>query len=303
MRRAVIFVMACLFGGAASWLGACANGNDSAVDPGADGQADGGVEDAGSDQATVIADASPGAREGGHCSPVQGPECDLVLQDCSPGRQCVAVKPHPLVRSTACVAAGTGNRPVGAACCPGVPNQCVSGLHCTGPACTADSGATGRCSPYCCPGDDSVCGQSIPEGYSGTCDVRVVSPADEGNEPLYDGCSYRPPCRPFQQQPCQAQQTCLLQKDNATFRCSPIFHPPGKPAGANCVASNECQDGMACLTANDAGTCRVLCYRADAGGPFDASSLSEASGRGGCGAGLSCSGTVGTFPPYLGFCP
>ncbi|WP_394839922.1 hypothetical protein LVJ94_23825 [Pendulispora rubella] len=277
---------------AGAWLAACSSSDSNEpADAGSDATVDGAL-DGGRDS---------GPR--GHCSAVQGPACDLVLQDCPEGQQCI-VQDTDAGYVTACVAAGTGNRPAGASCCPGRANQCAAGLECIGAACAGDA-ATARCTPHCCQDDDGVCGSSVPEGFPGACEILVYPNEDSGvgRTPLYHVCSYKPACKPFRIQTCGVGQTCLLQRDGTSYRCNDIVQPPGKAVGQTCSFANHCADGLACLGPPDAGVCRTLCYhRGGEAPPFDASAVRDEPGYGGCQAGSACTGTVTGFPGYLGYC-
>lgn len=281
-----VVVLTLLFALAGVGLAACSSSEDPAAprDGGPDGKVDAAV-DAG--------DASDGSR--GRCSPVQGPACDLVLQDCAAGSECIVVD-SASGPTTGCVPKGTGNLPAGAKCCPDQENPCAGGLLCVG-ACSGGE-QTGRCTPRCCPGDDGICGSSS-EGYPGACELSIV---DQG-QPLYHVCAYKPACKPFKIQPCAAGQTCLLHTDNANYRCSGISNPPANPAGQPCSLGDECEDGLACLGPQGAALCRYLCYRDGGTPPFDPSAIRNEPGRGGCPGGGACSGSITGAPSYLGFCP
>jgi len=296
-NRCIVFLATLSAWSAGAWLAACSSSDSNSDAPSADAGIDGTVDGA------IDAGRDSGPR--GHCGPVQGPACDLVLQDCAEGKECV-VQGTSAGYVTACVAAGTGNQPAGASCCPGRANQCAAGLECIGAACAGDAGSTARCTPHCCEGDDSVCGASVPEGFPGTCETLVYPSEDSGvgRTPLYRVCSYKPACKPFHVQSCGAGQTCLLQRDNTSYRCNDIVQPPGKAVGQSCAYANHCADGLACLGPPNAGVCRFLCYRKGTGDtpPFDASAVRDEPGYGGCPAGSACTGAVAGFPGYLGYC-
>ena len=310
LLSAFVAVVGCSFA-----FAACSS-NDTSNDAGTGGGPDATTGDDGSsgDDATTGDDARAGDDTGvrgdtggGHCSPVQG-SCDIVLQDCPTGKECTVVQgAGGSGLTTACVTAGTGNKPSGARCCPNEANQCVAGLECIGPDCTADASVpTGRCTPHCCAGDDTPCGTSVPEGFHGTCDLGIVEdPGDGGSVPVFDVCSYKGVCKPFHLQDCPPNYTCLLQDDGVSFRCTAIFQPPGKSRGDTCSLANDCADGLLCLGAADAATsnCTQTCYRSDGGAPFDAAALQDAAGYGGCPGSGGCNGSITGAPPWLGFCP
>ena len=188
----------------------------------------------------------------------------------------------------------------------------MSGTFCLGPDCTdLDGGAgskSGRCSPYCCQGDNGKCAESDPEGIKGTCDTNLIgtNPQDGGELFFGSGCTYKPPCKPFHVQSCgsDTSATCTLQDDGVSFRCSGIFNPPGLDAGIVCNAANACASGLECLGPLDGGaTCTLMCYRADGGTPpFDAAALPMTPGFGGCNAGQTCNGSFIGAPGWYGFC-
>jgi len=282
--------------GAAGALFACSSSSSDNPPPDVvDGSADGGS-----------GDASPDQGPSGHCSAVQGPACDLVLQDCESGLECTVANSDAGL-TTACVTPGSGKGRAGAPCCADQGDQCGPGLECIGAACSGADAAValaGRCTPHCCPGDDSRCGESDPEGFPGTCDLQVLASESGGARvPLYHVCSYKPGCKPFRIQACPADETCLLQTDRTTYRCADIHNPPGLPLSQPCQYANDCADGLYCLGSAGATTCRTMCYREGAGAPpFDASAVRNEPGYGGCPAGSACTGAVTGYPGYLGFC-
>jgi hypothetical protein len=308
MRRALI-VFALISGGLAAGAAGFACSSDPAlteVDAGFDGSKP--VEDTG----TVLVDGGkPDTSTGsdaGRCAQLKG-SCDLVTQDCPSGKECVVVaSASGNELTTDCQPAGSGNKPVGAKCCPDQANQCVAGLECVGAPCgNTDSGVgqiTGRCTPHCCDGDDTPCGASLPEGFKGTCDSQLVTDFGDASVAISNICTYKGVCTPFQIQPCPNNFACLLQGDGVSFRCSGIFNPPGKDAGVACSAANDCADGMECLGPADGGsTCRTICYRADGGAPFDGGGLIDAgAGKGSCPPTKGCGGTITGAPAWLGFC-
>jgi len=312
-RRRLAWAVAVAIVVAAGALGSCTTSGVAIDATVADGAVDGAGADAtttatdAADEAIVVPPSEAGAPEaGGHCSPIQGPACDVVLQNCPKGLECVPQIVGTRL-TTACVTAGTGNKPAGSTCCPGQENQCVAGLECFGSPCIDGGPELGRCTPRCCPGDDLRCGASIPEGVKGTCDLEIVALIKDASVSLYRVCSYKPVCKPFQVQPCPDRTyACLLQSDNNSFRCDELFTPPGKLLGARCDIINDCADGMECLGEADAATgstCRYTCYRADGGvPPFGTSELTDAEGSGGCPSGTRCTGDITDAPRWYGFC-
>ena len=235
----------------------------------------------------------------GACSPVNGPECDIVLQNCAPAsgqpRQCVSVTLGDGGPSTQCRATNAAQHlPKGHSCCPtAAQDPCLPGLTCIGAnddTCATDAALTGRCSPACC--DDNVCGKSDPEGFAGRCELHIVS--DKSAE-LYTVCAYNQQCKQFHVQACPQGFTCILDDNVGTSSCVSIFNPDGGPGiaeGQPCSSANGCADGMMCLSAGDGGsTCSFLCFTPGATPPagYDAGALQDgAPGYGGCPSNERC---------------
>ncbi|MFO0679801.1 MAG: hypothetical protein U0169_24970, partial [Polyangiaceae bacterium] len=214
--------------------------------------------DAGGQDAADGGTASDAARtpEGGRCSRVNGPECDIVLQDCprtSAGgaQECVAASsPNGGGPTTTCIPV-TANKvvPRGQACCVGAGGDpCVAGTECIGgDRCTDGGPKLGRCSPRCCPDDDGVCGAD-DDGIPGHCNLGIVE--EVGGSPLYHVCTYERVCVPFGVRPCGTGRTCLVRDQAGTTSCSDIFDPDGGTGageGQPCAAANSCADGLMCI--------------------------------------------------------
>jgi hypothetical protein len=260
--------------------------------------------DAGSSKDTGVPSTDASPREGGACSPAKG-VCDLVLQDCPvvDGIQGACV---PRLSGGAFVAVcekpqASQLLPLGRACCPGAKNPCLPGLICTGEACGDGGAPSGRCSPYCCPGDNSQCGASSPEGISGVCDITFTD--SKGNDGFY-GCTYKERCIPFGIQPCKtAGAGCRVEDKLGNASCTPVFGTPAKEYEA--CNLKQCGDGMMCFAKTDGGSaCRYLCRTPNSVVPFDAGLLGTTAGRGGCPAGETCSGPVSPddFPAWISIC-
>ena len=221
-------------------------------------------------------------------NPISG-ECDLVSQNCTAGNECVVVDVGDGGSGTKCEPVGSGALVKGSTCTASGSNPCVKGSTCI----------SGRCAPACCFGDNSVCGNSIPEGFTGECNMNIV---DSNNKTLYSACSYNAACKPFGIQSCPTDYTCLVKDQSGTSTCSSIYQPPGKAEGVACSAANDCKDGMMCLTTGDAGSvCTYVCYKG--GGPYDAGISSGASGKGGCTLlKKTCGGSITGLPTWLGIC-
>jgi hypothetical protein len=252
----------------------------------------------------------------GNCSPVNGPACDLVKQNCKKGQECVLVSDPDAAtgETTACRATqASENRPVGAACCPNNPtNQCDPGLTCIGDTCIGDAGSGGgggQCAPACCPATDSGpgsnnCGSSAA-GYIGQCNLQITGPSDQV---LFTACTYESKCIPLGVVPCATGFECNVEGPSGTADCTTIFNPDGgttgAPAGADCPFANSCDDGLACLTVGmaDAATCLWFCHVPGQATPFDAGVLNGTPGHGGCPSGYTCEGAATLYPPWLGAC-
>lgn len=297
-------------------IGACSSSSTS-----------GEIFDAGPDGTTSVGDAATdaaplkdsGAKDTGVVQPGSCPaqtlagECDLVLQNCGAGKECVPVNSGTAIVAT-CEPAGTGSTPLGHECCQNGPNNgnCVAGLFCNASCDVTDGGPgtkSGRCSPFCCLGDDKKCGESDPEGIKGTCSVTVSgqNPFDGGQVDQGGGCVYATACKPFGVQPCtDPTAICTVQTDGVTFRCEQPFQQPPLAAGVKCQYENECANGLECIGAADAGACTYPCYQANQDGgppPFDASVLNlNVAGQGGCPSGQTCRAFVTGWAGWYGLC-
>jgi hypothetical protein len=247
----------------------------------------------------------------GHCSRVNGPACDIVLQNCPSGQECVVVNDPDsgLGATTSCQPNQSSEHlPAGSACCPSSNNPCKSGLTCVGSSCVGDAGG-GQCTPACCPGDAGAiqanCGSS-PVGYIGTCNLT-----DTDGAVLYSTCIYASSCTVFAQ-PCGDTYACTVQNKSGTSKCVQIYDPDGGPnglpAGAPCSSGNSCEQGTQCISfiAPDGGpgpyTCTYLCYISGGSPPFDAGIITTKPGAGGCPSGQTCSPDTMNLPAWLGLC-
>jgi hypothetical protein len=246
----------------------------------------------------------------GNCSPVNGPACDIVKQNCPSGKECVILESADaaLGVTTACEPTQTSEHlPVGHACCPNPSaNPCDKGLTCIGANCVSDAGG-GTCSPACCPGGDggmpsNNCGTS-PEGYLGQCDLSITQGSDE----LFTACTYSQKCIPLDVAPCGTGYTCSVDNDAGAGDCIQINGPDGgttgAPPGATCMFDNYCAAGLLCAGTSTTSNCLWECY---VGGttPFDAGLVDASTGalgHGGCPSGYTCDGVTG-FPSWLGVC-
>lgn len=237
---------------------------------------------------------------GGHCTAVKGP-CDLVLQDCpdtakGKKQECVVSG----TTTTQCVEVqGSQQFPAGHSCCPNNAggNSCLPGLACVGNACTDGGPVTGRCSPVCCEGDDQACGKSDPEGIAGACDITIVD--SDSKTPLHNACTYRERCKPFNQEPCKANQICLTEDKAGTSSC---LDSDGKLNRQSCSFANECADGLICAGGADASVCHTTCLLPNTVSPFDASIEEAGPGKGGCPVNEKCRLQFTNLPAWYGAC-
>jgi hypothetical protein len=244
----------------------------------------------------------------GHCEPVTG-SCDLVLQTCPSGQECLALVQADGGWATSCdpVRAAQHIEP-GYPCCPApssADDPCLPGLTCVGDPCTGDAAGGGLCSPYCCEGDDTPCGSSS-DGVPGHCDLGIV---DTAGATLYDVCDYALPCKPFGVQPCPAGDACLVQDTSGGAQCAQVYNggAPAAQEGAACTFVNSCADGLMCLTDTgpDGGlqqVCLMLCSTGQGTPPFDAGALGTQPDMGGCDTGKQCKAAPQIFPAWLGVC-
>ncbi len=325
-HRALLALILGASAASASFVVACSSKHGDGFDPGAvdasttnptpgvDGSPGGGGHDAGDGSTGPVFDAghdTGGPTPVGNCSPLKG-SCDLVLQDCpmvsgSP-QECAPVRTQDGGVGAACVAVNPNNSlSKGAPCCSAADgtDSCLGGLTCIGGETCVDGGApSGRCSPRCCEGDDSVCGNDAVSGGAGKCSLTIV---DDNSAPLYRVCTYSDICRPLGVTPCSAGHVCIVSDSSGTAKCSQIFAPNGG-AGAtfdqSCPAANGCQEGLACLSSGDAGAkCQYMCHVANTTTPFDAGVLTTDPGKGGCPASKpTCRAVPNLYPAWLGIC-
>ena len=291
LRRPAVLLF-CVLGVAEGALIVAACSSDSpATTDGADASPDGSRIDPKKDATVDPTDSGKDA--GGHCSGATG-SCDIVLQDCPSGQEC-SVDNNGKAKCQA--AQSSQSREKGQACCPNGPNQCLPGLTCVGGSACVDGGPeTGRCSPACCRGDDQACGVSSPEGIAGACELGLV---DENQNDLYTVCTYRDRCQPFGVKPCPSGGACQVTDKTGASTC---IAPNGKTLGDACQFANDCNDGLACIGAADAGQCRLLCLTPGSVNPFDAGVEDGGPYHGSCTTGTSCTRGIAERPSWLSFC-
>jgi hypothetical protein len=309
-RAGTSLALAALAAGAGA---ACSSSPAASSDADASTSGDDAGADATQPSGSSSGDAASDQAVQASCEPAKGPACDLVLQNCPAGKQCVAVAQGGGKYTTQCGPTyATQHIDRGYPCCPpssASQEPCLPGLQCIGNPCTGDAGpgggGGGRCAPYCCSGDDTPCA-STPEGFAGHCNLNVV---DGAGKSMFNVCDYMPPCKPLGLLPCPPGYACEVQDTSGSATCSQIFNSGGPPAkeGASCTYNNSCDDGLMCLqlTAPDGGVssqCMMLCYTGQGTPPFNPQSLAMGPGTGGCNTGKQCVGAPNAFPPWLGVC-
>lgn len=195
-------------------------------------------------EAEPVTDAAADARPEtsvGACIRHVGDQCDIVKQDC-PGERdsCVydGQKGH-----TVCFERKVSIATAGQSCTS--DEDCDRGLFCIGEG-------NGRCSPACCPGDDSPCG-------TGTCLWNVN---DESKKLAFNACRYSERCQPFQYD-CQKGEVCIFSSSPSTFACSRPIAPGSVSTapGMECTYANECGEMQMCIRSSTGpGRCRVNCF-------------------------------------------
>lgn len=294
--RLLFFFAAFVAVDAAAAMVACSSSSTDEVGPDATTTEASPSGDAGKDAPVVKPEA--GGEGGATCKSPANAQCDIVAQDCAPGKECVVVNG----KTTECRAVeATQQLPIGHACCETATsgNPCLPGLTCVGgDSCTDGGPQTGRCSPACCEGDDQHCGKSDPEGIAGECNLTLSS----GSTDLYRVCTYSATCKPFKVDPCKGDDICLVKDKLGTASCVSPFMLPAKTNRQPCTFANECEDGLVCLGTGDAGTCHYVCLTPGSNHPFDAGVEEGGPGRGGCPVGEKCDLGVQNRPDWFRVC-
>jgi hypothetical protein len=308
-----------LMGGALAACSSSSSSDDAANQN--DASTDGTANDATSDSA--LRDSGPDTYVApGSCpATTLAGTCDLVLQNCGSGKECDPIQNSDGTITAQCETAGTGSVPLGHECCQNAANNgdCVAGLFCNAACANPDAGPgtkSGRCAPYCCAGDNTICGSSDPEGIKGLCNVTAqFTLGDGGTVNAGNECTYDTACKPFHVQDCaDPSATCIIGDDLASFKCSEILTPPGVGANGACTSGNSCMDGYECLGALDGGSsmsCLTMCFIEAGAPPFNpATSLDGGPTHGGCPVGSTCGGGIQSViggvltsgPPWYGIC-
>ncbi len=178
----------------------------------------------------------------GGCDPHPGDKCDLVKQDC-PGTQTCSYDGTSTACAARAIGAGTKGDP-----CTG-DGDCDRGLECQ----------SSKCTPACCPGDNSVCVGSSAASKAGKCNVSLT---DSAGKTIYHICSYSNACNPFKYD-CPADQVCLFSEAPDAFKCSKPTGAIGTKPAITCKYANDCGESQLCTeltTKPDSGTGVSTCY-------------------------------------------
>lgn len=173
-------------------------------------------------------------------------DCDLLQQDCPPGKTCVPGSTKTLCQS------GGGLKGPGKVCNLGNgTNECQAGLFCIG------ANEIGICTRPCCKDDNQPCG-------GGDCNGEV----NFGNV-VVTMCSYSEQCALFQEGACDAGLKCQLVYPDKPLAVCTLPAPMNVPEGQGCQYVNQCGDNQVCL----GGICRYSCSLSNSAGE---------AGKGGC---------------------
>jgi hypothetical protein len=159
-------------------------------------------------------------------------DCDLLQQDCPPGRTCAPIE-FSGVWTTKCLSGG-GLKGPGKACFD--QGECAAGLFCIGEA-------NSFCSPICCPGTGEPCG-------GGLCNANVAF------GPFYAMmCTFEPECELFEQDACEGVGECHISDVTQGLATCAEPAPSQSDEGGPCQFINGCKDMQHCFE----GTCRYYC--------------------------------------------
>lgn len=205
------------------------------------------------------------------CSmPVSTPEitgdCDLLQQDCPPGKTCV-----PAGTATVCQSSG-GLKGPGKTCnLNNGTKECQAGLFCIG------SFDIGICTRPCCKETKEPCG-------GGDCNLNVNFP-----NTTVTMCSYAETCTLFADGTCDPGLQCQLVYPMAGQAVCTLPAPVSALEGESCSAINECAASLVCF----GGKCRYNCLLS--GGVTEP-------GKGGCPEMQTCSDAYPQVDNDYGVC-
>ena len=211
-------------------------------------------------------------------------ECDLILQDCPPGRTCSIEPTDGGSYRTVCADLGSGTKQLSDLC--DFHSDCAPGLRCT----------LRKCTRPCC---DAVEQQQC--GSDGDCDLQI----NFGNNSAFlKVCTFSPPCTPWANDCPPGPETDCHLGFNSKIACSfPNYsQDAGSTLGQPCQFLNDCEDSQHCSYESSGatmGTCRWLCKVKDDGAPASGT-VGGAPGQGGCPSGQTCAAFAD--PDWLGVC-
>src|SRR5579859_1747305 len=136
-------------------------------------------------------------------------------------------------------------------CDPATPQQCACDRRCA-PLTRGDMGVVGgACLVANGPGER--CGQSGGTGLNAAGCAQNLQCVNADNALMFRYCNYD--CT--HGEPCPAQTTCTQLTGVATKACIYNSAMGGKAAGAACVPTDQCDQGLLCA----GGTCKPQCDR------------------------------------------
>ena len=196
--------------------------------------------------------------------------CDLLQQDCEPGKSC---RPQQAVGgyTTKCYS-DVGLKGPAEACT--ADNECQAGLFCIADQCRA----------ICCPENDEPCN-------GGACNLNV---SWAGSDSFTFMCSYSLACVLFTEDACPEGYECHLEDtQQGLVGC---IQPSGQQVeeGGDCNFLNDCKDMQFCFGQNgEQNVCRYNC---------DLTTPEAAPGLGGCPAGQKCLENINFGIPSVSVC-
>ncbi|MBK6514567.1 MAG: hypothetical protein IPG04_10720 [Polyangiaceae bacterium] len=208
-------------------------------------------------------------------------ECDLYLQDCPVATDTCEIgdadPDNPAFEPTTVCITKNGLKAIGESC--NTTEDCQLQLTCVGQKCT----------PFCCEGDDAICG-------GGDCNITVQI-TDENQEPTgytFKACSFASSCDLFTPTDCPSGENCYLTDPGVTS-CYNADEGNEIPDGQPCMFLNDCADSAICIGDENGmnSVCRYLCETGSNLGP----------GLGGCPGGQLCdTNALDTGIAGVGFC-
>ncbi len=174
-------------------------------------------------------------------SPRPADECNMLAQDCAdPTETCVF---DDAAKKAVCGKLPIGTATKGESC--STQGDCDRGLFCY----------SGKCTPACCPGDNSLC------GAGGACNLSITASDDST---IHYACTYSSKCNPFKYD-CPSGQVCLFNEEPDSFKCSEPAKDGGLSAkpGIPCEYANDCGESQLCTkltSGGDAAGATSQCY-------------------------------------------